>query len=168
MLLFLSFEDRIELSKNADIWAALAIICTRSRLCVPLRKSELHISWLEVQSTWNPWWKLCRKMADQQFRLTCRRASTCFFSLLMLYSDLIPLLVNTPGRPFWLMIHDLYILPILELLADCWFCKRPIRACHFIVVLCRKQPIICPSLWGSWNMLEHVDIYFNAVLDGTM
>jgi len=42
MLLFLSFEDRIESSKNPDIWAALAIICTRSRLCVPLRKSELH------------------------------------------------------------------------------------------------------------------------------
>jgi hypothetical protein len=42
MLLFLSFEDRIEASKNPDILAALAIICTRSRLCVPLRKSELH------------------------------------------------------------------------------------------------------------------------------
>jgi hypothetical protein len=42
MPLFLSFEDRIESSKNPDILAALAIICTRSRLCVQLRKSELH------------------------------------------------------------------------------------------------------------------------------
>jgi len=85
-------------------------------------------------------------MVDQQFRLTCTRASTSFFRWLMLYSDLIPLLVNTPGRPFWLIIHDLYILPILELLAACWFCNRPIHACHFIVVLCPKRVIVCPSM----------------------
>jgi hypothetical protein len=42
MLLFLSFEDRIESSKNPDLLAGLAIICTRSRLCMPLRKSESH------------------------------------------------------------------------------------------------------------------------------
>jgi hypothetical protein len=111
-----SLKTGLNHRKSGHFGSSCNNLHSKQTLCATEKKWVTPSHDLKYISTLNPWWKLCRKMGDQQFRLTCTKGFYFLFRWLMLYSDLIPLLVNTPGRPFSLMIHDLCILPILKVL----------------------------------------------------